>query len=378
MQNFLKEPERKWVQDTFDKLEKKVAAECGRMKGKIPYVAVKDVYEDYGEENISWWTNGFWAGIMWQMYHATGRECYRDTAVGVEQRLDEALTRYEELHHDVGFMWMHTAVANYRLTGSEDARRRGRHAAGILAGRYNPEGKYICAWNVNRPGWIIIDCLMNLSLLYWASETDQDPRFRMIAEKHADTALEKLMRPDGSCHHISVLDPENGDLLENPLGQGFATGSSWSRGQSWAVYGFAISYAHTQEQRYLDAAKRAAHYFLANVAMTDYLPLCDFRSPAEPVYYDATAGACAACGMLEIARHVPEYEKSLYVMGAVRILQAMEQRFADWNVETDGFLTMGKVSYHGQTYEPQEKIIYGDYFFTEAILRLLEKDFRIW
>lgn len=379
MQEFLKEKDRRWAEETLQKLDDKLAAECARLGQKIPYIAEDGVYrEDLGERDIAWWTNGFWGGLMWQMYHATGKELYREKAVGVEERLDRSLEEYEGLYHDVGFMWMHTAVADYRLTGSKKARVRGRHAANLLAGRFNVLGDFIRAWNDDKAGWMIIDCLMNLSLLYWASEEDRDPRFAAIARRHADTAMEKILRPDGSCNHIAILDPENGELLETPGGQGYGEGSSWSRGQAWAVYGFAISYAHTGERKYLDATKQVAHYFIANAALHDYLPLCDFRAPAEPVYYDSTAGACAACGLLEIAKHVPEYERPLYQQSALRMLQAMDREFCCWDTEQDGVLTMGKVAYHEEGERQQAPIVYGDYFFAEAILRLLEKDFWIW
>lgn len=247
---------------------------------------------------------------------------------------------------------MHTAVADYRFTGNHASYIRGQHAANLLAGRFNVLGNFIRAWNDDKPGWMIIDCLMNLSLLYWASEESGDPRFDAVARRHADTAMEKILRPDGSCNHIAILDPLTGELLEAPAGQGCAEGSSWSRGQSWAVYGFAISYAHTKEQKYLDAAKQTAHYFIANVSLTEYLPLCDFRAPEEPLYYDSTAGACAACGLLEIAKHVPENEKALYEKSALRILKAMEQHFCNWNPEEDGVLGMGKVAYHDEGEKP--------------------------
>ena len=136
------------------------------------------------------------------------------------------------------------------------------------------------------------------------------------------------IRPDGSSNHICCLDPMTGEMLDNPGGQGYESGSSWSRGQAWALYGFALSYRHTGDQKYLDAAKRVAHYFIANLVRSDFLPLCDFRQPSEPVYYDSTAGACAACGFLEIAEHVGELEKPLYVDAAMRVLKAWKKNGA--------------------------------------------------
>lgn len=379
MNAYLTEEEKAWLDSVYDKICKKISAESDRIGSDIPYIAERGKYtEDCGARDIAWWTNGFWAGLLWQMYHATGEEKYKEQARITEERLDRSLEEFEGLYHDVGFMWMHSAVADYRLTGDKKSFTRGHHAANLLAGRFNILGNYIRAWNGDLSGWMIIDCLMNLSLLYWATEETKDPRFAAIARRHADTALEKVLRKDGSSNHIVIMDPENGDVLETPGGQGIAAGSSWSRGQAWAVYGFAISYAHTKEERYLDAAKQAAHYFIANLALNDYLPLCDFRAPMEPVLYDSTAGACAACGLLEIAKHVKDEEKALYQRSALKILTAMEKKFCNWKEEEDGILYYGRVDYNNPAKDEDISIIYGDYFFVEAVLRLLEKDFFIW
>ena len=371
--------DKEWAERVFEKLKTKIEAECSRLGDVIPYISKDGRYHDLEtSEGIYWWTNGFWGGLLWQMFHAVGDETYRTSAEGVERRLDEALEGYEGLHHDVGFMWLHTAVADYRLTGNKDSRRRGLHAANLLAGRYNPAGKFIRAWNDDRSGWIIIDCLMNIPLLYWASRETKDPRFTYIAQNHADTAMSVLVRPDGSCNHIAVLSPETGECLETPGGQGYAPGSSWSRGQSWAVYGFALSFRYTGRKAYLDTAKKIAHYVIANFAQNDWLPAVDFRAPAEPVKYDSTAAMISACGLLEIASHVSETERGLYLGAAVKLLKAGENAFADWDVTRDGIIGRGTGSWHGVPGDTEVPIIYGDYFFVEAVLRLLGKDFLIW
>ncbi len=263
----------------------------------------------------------------------------------MEDKLDGAFDRYTGLHHDVGFMWLLSAVADYRLTGNERSQARGLHAAHLLAGRYNPRGKFIRSWNRDRSGWVIVDSMMNIPLLYWASDTIGDPRFTYVAEDHADTIMAKTVRDDGSCNHIIVLDPANGDLLETPAGQGYAPGSSWSRGQAWALYGFALSYRHTGEERYLATAKRVASYFASQVALTGDVALLDFRQPAEPVYWDALAGCIAACGMLEIARSCEGTERADWITWAIRILKATDERFCDWDIERDGVVTMCSGAY---------------------------------
>jgi unsaturated chondroitin disaccharide hydrolase len=368
---------KQWVETTLDKLDQKLTAEATRLGASIPYIPKDGHYEDMGKKDIVWWTNGFWSGMMWQMYHATKKELYKTTAEANEERLDAAFTQYTGLHHDVGFMWLHTAVADYRLTGNERSKARGLHAAHLLAGRYNPRGKFVRSWNRDRAGWVIIDSMLNIPLLYWARDTLDDPRFEYIAMDHADKVMENIVRADGSVNHIAIFDPTNGELLETPGGQGYEAGSSWSRGQAWAIYGFALSYVHSKKQAYLDTAKKVANYFIANIQKTGWIPLVDFRAPAEPVKLDTSAGTCAACGLLEISKHVPTYEKSLYVEAAVNILKAIEQNYVNWNLDEDGIVTHATAAYHDE-YGTEAPIIYSDYYFVEAMLRLNEQDFLIW
>ncbi|HJB01836.1 MAG TPA: glycoside hydrolase family 88 protein [Candidatus Mediterraneibacter merdavium] len=378
MLELLKESDKKWVNETYEKIRGKIFAECGRIGSRIPYIADNGVYrEDKAETDIVWWTNGFWPGMLWQMYHAEGDERYRMAAQGAEEKLDRAFDIYTGLHHDVGFMWLHSAVADYRLTGDERAKVRALHAAHLLAGRYNPRGKFIRSWNRDRSGWVIVDSMMNIPLLYWARDELGDPRFEYVAMDHADTVMKYTVREDGSCNHIIVLDPANGELLETPGGQGYGSGSSWSRGQAWAVYGFALSYVHTGKEEYLSTAKKVANYFIAQTDRTDHVALIDFRAPKEPVYWDSTAGVCAVCGMLEIAKHVPEMEKEFYFESALNILKATDEKFCNWDPDFDSIVQMGSGAYHSEA-DRHVPIIYGDYFLIEAVLRLMDKDFLIW
>ncbi|MGN0162974.1 MAG: glycoside hydrolase family 88 protein [Candidatus Ornithomonoglobus sp.] len=380
MNIILDERDKKWISEVREKLEIKLCAECERMRGKIPgELDSEGKYTD--ADNIFWWTNGFWAGILWQMYKATGDDMYKNEARITEKRLDKALEGFEGLDHDIGFMFLHTAVADYRLTGDKEAYRRGMHAATILAGRYNPLGGYIRAWNpaydtVNGTiGLTIVDTLMNLPLLFWAYNETGDIRFKAIAEAHADKALNYTLRPDGSSNHKVIFDPETGEYIKSDAGQGYETGSSWSRGLSWAIYGMALASQYTGRVDFLDAAKRSAHYFLACSAMTDYIPLADFRAPAEPVVYDTSAGLCAACGMLEIAEQCGDFEKPLYIDGAIKLLHAITDKCCDWTPENDAITNHSTRAYHDGRHI---HLIYADYFLTEAILRLTGEGFLIW
>ncbi|AEB07774.1 glycosyl hydrolase family 88 [Coriobacterium glomerans PW2] len=370
--------ERAWTQATLARLTAKLFAECDRVGSAIPYIAQNGAYrEDKSLTDIVWWTNGFWPGILWQLYHLTGNERYAKPARAVEEKLDRALDRYTGLHHDVGFMWLLSAVADFRLTGNERSEARGLHASHLLAGRYNPRGRFIRSWNRDRAGWVIVDSMMNIPLLYWAAERIGDPRFTYIACDHADTVLDKIVRPDGSCNHIIQLDPATGALLGAPAGQGCASGSSWSRGQSWAIYGFALSYRHTGDERYLCAAKRVANYFTSQVALTGDVALLDFRQPAKPVLWDALAGCIATCGLLEIAEACEGAERASWLSWAMRILRATDTRFCDWDIDRDGIVQMCSGAYHCES-DRHVAMVYADYYLLEVVLRLLGKDARLW
>ena len=394
-----KRTNQEWLDEVYDKLLVKMKAECERVGSDIPYTTGEDgKYHDITETpwgqggSVGFWTNGFWPGMLWQMYEATGDEEYRRAAEGVEERLDGLLRSPETVDHDVGFLFLLSAVANYRKTGNDASRHRGLLAASTLAARYNLDGKFIRAWNGPREnqmtkmmgggdirGWMIIDCMMNIPLLYWASQELDDPRFAKIAINHANTAQKYIVRPDGSCNHIVAFDPDTGEYLTNPGGQGYKQGSSWSRGQSWAVYGFALSYRHTGDQSFLDTAKQCAHYCISNMAVNDWLPLVDNRQPAEPQKYDSTAAMCTACGLLEIASHVDENEARFYTEAAYRILRACDAKFANWDPEQDSIMTGGTFFYHDPDGTNTEvPIIYADYYLIEAILRLKGKDLFEW
>ena len=392
---------QEWPDSVYDKLLVKMRAQCQRVGTDIPYTPGKDgKYHDITETQwgskdspygVRFWTNGFWPGMLWQMYQATGDEAYKEAAVGVEDRLAALLDNSEEVDHDLGFLFLLSAVADYRKTGSRIARSRGLQAANLLAARYNLDGKFVRAWPDGMAkmtehfgggdirGWMIIDCMMNIPLLYWASEETGDPRFKKIAVNHAKTAQQYVVRPDGSCNHIVAFDPDTGEYLNNPGGQGYESGSSWSRGQSWAVYGFALSYRHTKDESFLNTAKQCAHYCIANMAVNGWLPLVDYRAPAEPVKYDSTAAMCTVCGLQEIAQHVGEHEKPFYIEAAYRILRACDAKFANWDPEQDSILTGGTFFYHDPDGTNTEvPIIYADYYFIEAILRLKGKDLFEW
>lgn len=379
---------QEWVGEALEKVREKMQWVSEKNRDKIPYTTGADgSYDDRSDESrgwgmddgLNWWTNGFWGGIMWLLYQDTGEERYQEIAGISERKLEKCFDQYYGLHHDVGFMYLPTAVADYRLTGNEEGRRIGMHAANLLAGRFNPVGKFIRAWNQNGDndtrGWAIIDCLLNLSLLYWASEESGDPRFRQIAMMHADTVLANFLRPDGSVCHIVEFDPESGRMVKSCGGQGYGEGSSWTRGQGWAVYGFANSYTHTGKKEYLEAARKVADYCIANLPESGIIPV-DFRQPQEPAWEDSCAACVIACGLLEVARHVSDSEKEKYENAAVKILRAIAENRADWTENCDAIVQNCTGAYHSP--EHHFTMVYADYYFIEGLYKLAGIGRLLW
>ena len=355
------------------RLKEKMPMALEKTKGLdfIPYTVKDNAWAPGPFDGICWWTNGFWPAEMWAMYRMTGEQAYRLEAERAENMLDAAFEDFNHLHHDVGFMWLISSGVSFRMTGNSKSRKRTLLAANLLAGRFNPAG-FIRAWNGDCVGWAIIDCMMNPNLLYWASDFTGDPRFRKIAMAHADTAAKYFIRENGSSNHIVVFDPETLAVKEIPAGQGYASGSSWSRGQAWALYGFTLSFLHTGKQEYLDTAQKTAAYFISQI-QEDWIPKCDFCQPENDPLKDACAGAVAACGLLELAKLT---ESRTYFDAGVNILKALDAQCADWSREYPAVLTNCTGSYHGNDHNIA--MTYADFFFMEAILKLRGDHFLFW
>lgn len=382
----LKEEDRIWAVETAARFEKKLDSVANRSAKKIPARAINGVHDNKADggvynvdDGLCWWTNGFWAGMLWQAFHSTGKAHYAEAARFTEEKLDACFSDgFLGLHHDVGFMWLPSAVADYRCTKDTAARRRGLHAANLLAGRYNPAG-FIRAWNdipgqsSDTRGWVIVDSMFNIPLLYWASEETGDPRFAAIAARHADTVAKNFVRPEGSVRHIVELDPATGTFVRDYGGQGYAQGSSWTRGQTWGLYGFVMSFKHTGAVRYLALAQKIAEYFIAHIPADGRIPV-DFCQPAAPAYYDDIAAAVAACGLIELAGLVPDRAEE-YLAPALRLLHHLDDT-TDWSSDTDGFLQNCSADYHGALHNVN--YTYGDYFFYEALLKLTGQELYLW
>lgn len=354
----------------LDKIIKKTEYMHKQIGVAMPYSVGKDgKYEDRSDTLPEQWTNGFYPGMLWLLYEETGNESYKDYAHKIDEKLANAFKKPSLLHHDMGFMFMLSSAKNYELTGCEEAKERALLAAYVLASRYNIKSEYIRAWpGKEKKALGIIDCMMNIPLLYWASKEEEDERFSYIADSFAHTIMRSHIRPDGSVNHIVEFDVETGDIVKNYGGQGYAEGSSWSRGQAWAISGFAQAYKWTKNPEYLAVAKRVANYFIASLE-GDYVPRCDFRQPKEPHIVDTTAGVIAATGFVDIAESLPELERDLYLDAAMKIIKTYDEKVCDWSLDNEAIVTMGTVEYHKPS-EIHIPLIYGDYYFVETVLKL--------
>jgi unsaturated chondroitin disaccharide hydrolase len=370
--------EQKWVDETLKKISAKMVTVTKRNLDKVPYTTIDGRFDDRSGKEITWWTNGFWGGVMWQLHKLTGDEMFREEAIKLEDKLDANLMITEGLDHDNGFKWLPTSVIRYKLEKNKESLNRGLLAANNMAGRFNLAGNFIRAWNnwddVDRRGFAIIDCMMNLPLLYWASEETTDPRFKMIAVAHADTALKEFIREDGSVNHIVVFDPFTGKAVDTLGGQGYAKGSSWTRGQSWGIYGFALSYHYTGEERYLEASRKIADYVISSIPDSFLVPI-DYRQPKDVDLEDSTAAAITASGLIELANGL-SVGQDKYLDAALKLLMTLDEKRCSWRDDTDNILNKCAVDYHGT--EHDMSIIYGDYYFIEAVMKLAGNSLRIF
>ena len=368
------EPDQALRQEALCAALAKVRADLPAFTAKFPHVSVHNVYRP--EENRLW-TASFFPGMAYLAYDLTGDPgylaCRRDYLASFAHRLAFGHTQT----HDLGFLYTLSCVADWRLTGDTDARDTALRAAKKLALRYHANGGYIQAWGPMGSAYpdvkIIIDCMMNLPLLYWASETAGDPAYAAMAARHAEVSARCLIRADDSTYHTCLMDPATGRAVRGKTHQGYADESTWARGQAWAVYGFALSYRYTRKAPFLDAARRTARYFLRNLP-ADFVPYWDFTfTDAHPDIRDSSAAAILACGLLELARWLDGEESALCRRAAARVVESLCRSYTTRSCPaSNGLLLHGM--YHRDD-GADECTAWGDYFYLEALVRL-QKDWK--
>ncbi len=325
------------------------------------------------------WTAGFWPGEIWLAYEATQDPVFRYAAqIQVQSFLHRIENRIETDHHDMGFLYSPSCVAAWKLVGDEDGRRAAILAADQLLERFQPVGQFLQAWGrKGRPEEYryIIDCLLNLPLLYWATAETGDQKYRDVALIHARTTLANSVRPDNSTFHTFYMDIETGAPSHGATKQGYRDDSAWARGQAWAIYGMALSYRYEPLPEYLDAFERLLDFYLGKLP-ADLVPYWDltFTEGDEP--RDSSSAAISACGLLEMADLVGGEKAEHWRDLARRWTGSLARHYA----VTDPALSNGQLL-HG-TYSKKspyntcrgegvdECVSWGDYYYMEALTRL--------
>lgn len=321
----------------------------------------------------SGWTTGFWTGALWLAYDLTGDAQYRQIAeTQVESFKERLRDRIDTDHHDLGFLYTLSCVAAHKLTGDEAAKETALKAADQLMTRFLPGAGVIQAWgsldDPEQRGRTIIDCLMNLPLLYWATRESGDGRYHEAAHRHAQQAATYLVREDASTFHTYYFDAHTGAPRYGDTHQGYRDDSCWARGQAWGVYGFVLSYAYTRDPVFLETACWVADYFLAHLPK-DLVAYWDLAfTDGSDEERDSSASAIAVCGLLELVRWLPEGEAERYERAAHDILASLSEGYAA-PPESNALLL------HGVYGKPNgsgidEANLWGDYFYLEALTRL--------
>lgn len=354
-----------------------------------------DVFENAYSENNFYrpvenrdWTNGFWTGEIWLAYEHCGDERLKKAGeIQIHSFFERIHKKIEVDHHDMGFLYSPSCVAGYKLIGSSEGREAAIKAADQLITRYHPVGEFIQAWGpMDAPEnyRLIIDCLLNLPLLYWASRETGDCRYREIAEKHIHTAVANVIREDYSTWHTFFFDMKTGSPDHGATCQGYRDGSAWARGQAWGVYGMALAYRYTGRKEYIDLFRHVTEYYLEHLPK-DLVPYWDLEfTDGDDQPRDSSSASIAACGMLEMAKYLGTEEAKHYRAIANRIIKSIYDNYAvkDMNI-SNGLVLHSTYSNHSP-YNTcnhrgvDECNLWGDYFYMEALTRMNKNWEQYW
>ena len=338
------------------------------------------------------WTGGFFPGGLWYIYAYTQKPAWKAAATKWTEALEQG--QFITQHHDVGFV-MYCSYGN-ALKYEKDPQKIEKYRKILIQSaesaltRFEPKVGLIKSWNAKmswdkKTMWtypVIIDNMMNLEMLCYVSKITGNPKYKNAAISHALNTMKNHFRPDYSTYHVVDYD-KNGNVLHRQTNQGYADNSTWSRGQGWAIYGFTVMYRETKDKRFLNAAQKAADFYLNhpklpkdkipywdfNVNQSGYTPDWVYDAKKFPVVpRDASAGALVASGLLELSKFTEDGNK--YYKQAELMLKSLSgENYLAKPGSNSGFILKHAVGSLPHGSEIDVPLIYADYYFLEALLR---------
>ncbi|MEB5582450.1 glycoside hydrolase family 88 protein [Enterococcus faecium] len=372
-----------WLVSEIDFIEKQVRENQEKFKFLVPAADSNNhVYE--AEENTDW-TASFWLGILFLTKELSNSKDFDRTIESQLASFKERLEKDIALDtHDIGFLYQLSAVADYRLNKNESSKQIAIQAADRLMERYSPKSQIIQAWgdldDPKQRGRMIIDCLMNLPLLYFATEATGDESYKTAAYNHAKQTQKYIVRDNATTYHTYYFDDVTGVPKYGRTQQGYSDESCWARGQAWGIYGFTLSYLYTGDGSFLETATQLADYFLQELP-EDLICYWDliFKEGSQEEK-DSSAAAIAACGLLELSKQLPvsDHRHFDYEEMAVKILGELQKNYTTKQVDGSNGLLLHAVYDKNSLKGVDECVIWGDYFYVEGITRLAKKWYCYW
>ena len=321
----------------------------------------------------NWWTSGFFPGVLWYLYEAEGDDSLKMYAENFTRRVEKE--QFTTDNHDVGFMLYCSFGNGLRLTGNEEYAKVLLQGARSLSTRFRPQVGCIRSWDWNRQVWqypVIIDNMMNLELLSWASKYSGDPKFAEIARSHADVTMKHHFRPDHSSYHVVSYDTITGQPEKKNTCQGYAHESSWARGQAWALYGYTMMDRETGDRKYLDHAGNVARFIMDHPRLPeDKIPYWDFDAPDIPdAPRDASAGAIMASALIELSLCTEgDFSKRCLSVAETQLKTLSSPEYlAEPGTNCHFILKHSVGNYPGKS-EVDVPLTYADYYYVEALVR---------
>ncbi|MBP1841276.1 glycoside hydrolase family 88 protein [Formosa algae] len=317
------------------------------------------------------WCSGFWAGTLWYAYEQSKDSTLLKGAKQFTEAL-ESLAYTPPKNHDLGFQLYCSYGNGFRLTGNQKYKQILLDAANNLVTLYNPNVGSIHSWpyRTDYSHNTIIDNMMNLELLFWAAKNGGDASLYDMAESHAEVTMKHIVRPDATLYHVAAFNDSTGAFIKGYTHQGYADESMWARGQAWGIYGFSFTYKETGREDFLKTAINLSDKFLERLP-EDGMPYWDFDDPKIPnTPKDASAAAVAACGLLELSTLVKDSELQVKYRTAAKKLINLLSSSAYLSRSTNQALLLHATGNYPDGSEIDESIIYADYYYMEALMRL--------